>query len=277
MKNLLLKFRLFFLNCIGYFEKEHKHEPPKGFCMERFWNGQEDKNLSLDTCEHWGWNGLCRKDGGMWNKDGSPVSANDPRNYIEWNPDQVKVDNRNGIIELITDLNSDTNGTPIVSGEVATLEEFTYPLYVVIRMKVAPHGFRYWNGGVMYSKHGWPPEFDFFEFEGTDSCEYTSTVHALEDGKNISEGHHKYRFNTDLSEAFHLYAMKWEKDNLSVYLDNVLLSVYKGKYVPQKEMYFLFGNAISQGFSPKNISQGSLDEMFPQSAYIDFIEIYKRL
>lgn len=272
--NILLKLRLLFLDCIGYFEKEHENISPNGYTKFRWWNNEKRPfNLYLDTCEHWGFGGVCRKDGGMWNKDGSRVPANDPRNYIEWNPDQV---NRTGIIELITDLNPDPNGTPIVSGEVATLEEFTYPLYVVVRMKVAPHGARYWNAGVMYSKAGWPPEFDFFEFEGTDSCEYTSTVHALVDGKNISEGHHKYRFNVDLSDAYHLYAMKWEKDSLSVYLDNVLLSVYKGKYVPQGKMYFLFCNAISQGFSPKNIPQELLDEMFPQSAYIDFIEIYKK-
>jgi len=280
MKNVLLKFRLFYLNAFTrHFEKEHAVKAPYGYEKIKSWDFclpfDVPPNSELDTCEHWGWNHICRKDGGMWNADGSVVPPTDPRNYIEWNPGQVKW-SPGGHIALTTDLNKDASGTPVVSGEICTMEEFLFPLYVVVRMKVAPGGARHWNAGVMYSKAGWPPEFDFFEFEGADSREFTSTVHALVDGKNVSDGHHKYRFTVDLSENFHLYAMKWEKCSLSVCLDNVLLSVYKGKHVPAEKMYFMFCNGIAQSFSPGVYPEGVLKNIFPQAAYIDFIHIYKR-
>lgn len=280
MKNILLKIRLFALNYFTrYFETNHAVVAPAGFALIRSWEFQKTVDVpptdELDTCEHWGWNHTCRKDGGMWNPDGSVVPPTDPRNYIEWNQRQVKLEN--GHLALVTDLNKDPSGTAVVAGEIATVEEFIFPLFVVVRMKVAPRGARYWDAGVMYSKAGWPPEFDIFEFEGSDSREFTSTLHALVGKENITAGHHKYRFKVDLSKDFHNYAVKWEKDSLSVYLDNILLWVYKGEHIPKEKMYFLFVHGIGQSFMPKMYTEDLLKEIFPMTSYIDFIEIYKKL
>jgi beta-glucanase (GH16 family) len=251
---------------------------PVGYTIFRSWdfNNETDKppTNELETCEHWGINHISRKDGGMWNLDGSIVPANDPRNYCEWNPNQVQW--VNGYMILTTALNPGEKNTPVKSGIITTIEEFSPPIFISVRMKVAPKGATYWNAGVAYSQHSWPPEIDFFEFDKSDSKSYSTTIHKLtETGNHEIVVSKNYKFPIDLSKDFHIYSMNWTVEKVIFYLDNIKIWEYSGIDIPNEPLYFVIGNGIWQSCNPKLISPELLSLYFPQNAYIDYIKIYK--
>lgn len=226
----------------------------------------------LETMEVWGVDHVSRKDGGMWNPDGTPVPPNDPRNFCEWNPNQVMWV-VGGYLNLVTDLNRDPQGTPVVAGLIATKESFLPPVYVAARVRVAPDGGTYWTSFVSYSPSGWLPENDYFEFECSDSRSFTSTIHRAVDPKG--KIHQKFRFPVDLSTAFHIYACELWPDKYRIYLDNVLIGEFEAKDLNIEPVYFLIGNAIFQGCDPDLISPENRKKMFPMAATVDYIRIYR--
>lgn len=254
-------------------EPPQKEVAPEGYTLYRDYSfdSASDKPPTgeLNVCEHWGWNGMCRKDGGIWNLDGSIVPANDPRNYIQWDPNQISW--VNGQIVLTTLVNPDTCGTPMLSGEISTRFEFDPGTYIAIRAKVCPGGMRFWDAGILYSMRNWPPEIDFFEFEGQDSKSYTTTIHA-EDKSSDSK---KHRFPVDLSENWHIYSVQFEKESIKFFLDNVLLWNYRGNKIPNEPMYLLVCNGVAQSFNPRLYKEEVLRSIFPGLMFIDYIRIYK--
>ena len=249
---------------------------PEGYVNIKSYDFENETDLppndELETMEVWGIDHICRKSGGMYDADGNYVLANDPRNYIEWNQEQVQW--VNGFLALITDLNADPDGTPVVSGKVATITSYDPPVFVSARVRVAPEGRTFWTAGVSYSPNGWLPETDFFEFEGKTSKAYTTSVHRKVNGKHVMIGTKKYKFPVDLSENFHIYAMLMERDQLTFYLDNVVLWTFKKEHVNSEPVYFLVENAIFNDCDPDLISAEKKEKLFPKTVYVDYLRIY---
>jgi len=230
---------------------------------------------SVNTCAVWGVNHIHRCNGGMYNPDGSLVPADDPRNYCEWNPNQVQWSDWGGL-SLVTDLNPGEGKTPFVSGFIATTKNYNPPVYVVARMKVAPEGGIYWTSLVSYSPNGWQPENDIAEFECKNSRAYTVSLHRLQpDGSDAMVATKKFRFPLDLSDDFHLYAADILVDRIVIYLDNVKIWEYEEPGLNNEPIYFSVGNGIYQNADPDLMSPEMKKEMFPMAAYVDYLRVYQ--
>jgi len=252
--------------------------PPQGYKLYKSYDFANEIDRpptgELDVCEVWGVDHISRKDGGMWNPDGTQVPANDPRNFCEWNPDQVKWI-EGGYLALVTDLNDKVDGTPVVSGLIATITSYMPPVYIAVRMKVPADGGTYWPAFLSYSPSGWLPERDFQEFECSNSKSFTSSIHDMVNGEHKMTATKKFKFPVDLSESFHLYSAKVEKNRITIYLDNIELWDYYKEGLNIESSYYLVGNAIFQGCDPDLISPEKKKELFPKTMIVDWIKIYK--
>jgi len=251
-------------------------QAPQGYKLYKDYsfNTEADRppTIELDVCEVWGINHVCRKDGGMYNDDGTLKPADDPWNYCEWNPDQVRwVDG--GYLNLVTDLNKQPNSTDVVSGQIATIETFMPPVYVAVRMRVAPKGNTYWTSFLSYSPNGWLPENDYMEFECETSKSFTSTIHRSTTIKGKS--HQRFNFPVDLSEDFHIYACELWPHKYRIYLDNVMTGEFEMEGLNAEPIYFLVGNGIYQGCDTTLINDANKKLMFPQTVTVDYLRIYK--
>ena len=175
----------------------------------------------------------------------------------------------------MTDLNDDPDGCPIVGGSLATTANYEPPVYIAVRMKVAPKGGTYWTSLVSYSPNGWMPENDAFEFECTDSKSFTTSTHRLVNGEHKMPMTRKFKFPVDLSEDFHIYSASIYTNGMVTYLDNVQILDYTEAGMNVEPFYFMIENQIFQNANPKLISPENLKKMFPMAAIVDWIKIYK--
>ena len=231
-------------------------------------------NDSINTSACWGIDGVMRVDGGMWDKEGHLVPPDDPKNYCEYNPQQVQWGAWGGVA-LVTDTN--TKGKPdFVGGFIATKTNYMPPVYVAARIKVAPDGGRYWTSLVSYSPNGWQPENDIAEFESYDSKQYTASLHRLApDGSDDMIATAKFKYPVDLSDDFHIYSADIQVNKIIIYLDNVKIWEYESPGLNDELIYFTIGSGIFKQANKRLIKQEILEQMVPRAAYVDWMRIYK--
>ena len=215
-----------------------------------------------------------RVDGGMWDKEGHLVPPDDPKNYCEYNPQQVQWGAWGGVA-LVTDTN--TKGKPdFVGGFIATKTNYMPPVYVAARIKVAPDGGRYWTSLVSYSPNGWQPENDIAEFESYDSKQYTASLHRLApDGSDDMIATKKFKYPVDLSDDFHIYSADIQVNKIIIYLDNVKIWEYESPGLNDELIYFTIGSGIFKQANKRLIKQEILEQMVPRAAYVDYLRIYR--
>jgi len=252
-------------------------KPPTGFIISDRYEFEKptDKppTKDLDVCAVWGVNHVHRRAGGMYNPDGSVVPANDPRNYFESNPEQAKW--VNGTIALVTDLNKHPESCGVVGSSIATIKNYDAPVFVSARMKVAPRGGTYWTALVSYSPNGWEPENDYQEFECEDSKAFTSSIHRKVDGGHRMTHTKKFTFPVDLSDKFHIYSALVLPNSMTIYLDNVAIWTINEVGLNVEPIYFMIENQIYSNCDTTLINDSNKAIMFPTSAYVDWIRIYK--
>jgi len=65
------------------------------------------------------------------------------------------------------------------------------------------------------------------------------------------------------------------ENSITFYLDNTAIWTYKKVGLNTEPVYFLVGNGIFQGCDPDLISPENKKILFPMSAYVDYLRIYK--
>ncbi len=133
---------------------------------------------------------------------------------------------------------------------------------------------------------GWPRggEIDIMEYRGNEPHTTTSAVHYWMEGCEESPVDCR-KYLTDsfrlegskLSEAFHIYALEWDEDGLTWYLDdNKIMHVpftdIEAKYSPFSTPFYIILNlAVGGDFLPNP------DEStpFPQSLVVDYVRVYQ--
>ena len=255
MKNFFLKIRLLWLVYItGYFKKEHPIPfDPKVFHHDFEGYGEVDWDFWSPN-EAWG----------NW-KDG-----NNP--YIKWVIDNVESGKKG--LELTTQVMPINElGIDISSGQICSYKGY-YEAYGRIKccMKPPAKGIQYWWSFWMIGNEcTW--EIDMCEFMSEDSKSFSVTLHKFIDGVKSIEFTKTFYFGVDLSNDFHYYELDWQPSHISWYLDGIELCRYTGKYIPNVPMGIIINNAVMPGFHAKDVSLSKLNELFPASGYIKYVEV----
>jgi beta-glucanase (GH16 family) len=156
---------------------------------------------------------------------------------------------------------------PWRSGMVTTFHsfEFTYG-YVQVTARI-PKGDGFWPTlWLLPQSEAWPPEIDFQESHDADTYSNSSTFHPVQGGQYQQV----YTSPTDLSTGWHTYAVNWQPQSITWYVDGHTVFTHTGSDVPSEPMYFLANLAISGSEDPPSAST-------PPSASFDIqsVQIYQ--
>ena len=202
---------------------------------------------------------------------------NELQSYTD-RPENARVENGSLIIEAREER---MKGQRYTSARLKTqgLQSWTYGR-VEARIKVA-YGQGIWSAfwmlGTDIEQVGWPNsgEIDIMENIGREPNTLYGTVHGP--GYSGAEGvGGPYFSNSALSDAYHVYAVEWDADHISWYIDNNLYVTVTPNDVPGEWVYdhpfFIIMNLAVGGNWP-----GSPDAttVFPQRMYVDYVRVYQ--
>jgi beta-glucanase (GH16 family) len=169
-----------------------------------------------------------------------------------------------------------TTGGPFETGPPQPTFAFAYG-YAEMRAKL-PAGHGFWPAFWLLPADGsWPPEVDVMEWQGAQPRRDYMTVH-FSDKHSKNDSLQGTYDGPNLSQAYHVYAIDWEPNALTWYVDGVArLSVTArqiegrgGKYL-RSPMYLLANLAVGGWVSPPNRHTRS-----PASMKIDYVRVWDR-
>ncbi|ACL69179.1 glycoside hydrolase family 16 [Halothermothrix orenii H 168] len=134
-----------------------------------------------------------------------------------------------------------------------------------------------WMLGNDIGEVGWPAcgEIDIMELLGHQPSIVYGTVHMPGTSKGSSYSLSSGKF----SDAFHVFAIEWDKDKIEWYVDGQLYHVFNKNEIPDSSWvfdhpFFLILNIAVGGNWP-----GYPDEttIFPQTMEVDYIRVYENI
>lgn len=206
-----------------------------------------------NTCYPWLDNGGCTNSG---------------NNELEWyQPDDVFVEN--GLLKLQAQKRT-INGFPYSSGMISSHEKFDFTYgYIEARLKV-PVGKGLWPAfWLLPSSREWPPEIDIHEILGHTTSTVHLTLHYKQPGfPHLSSG--SSYIGPDFSADFHTFAVLWEPQGITWYVDGVERYFVEND-IPAQSMYIIANLAVGGDWP------GSPDENtpFPSTYDIDYIRVWQ--
>jgi beta-glucanase (GH16 family) len=128
---------------------------------------------------------------------------------------------------------------------------------------------------------GWPAcgEIDIMEFVGYDPNVVQAHVHTgkYNHVKNTAKG--ASITLPDVSEAFHVYAVEWDKEHMDFYVDGQKYFTFNNEgtgrdaWPYDQDQYLLLNLAIGGAWGG---AKGIDDAIFPQRYYIDYVRVYQK-
>ena len=116
---------------------------------------------------------------------------------------------------------------------------------------------------------GWPPEIDIMEMIGKSPRRILMTVHWRENGHPEHSGFSYV--GPDYSADYHLFAVEWDPDRLTWFIDGVRRHMTK-LHSPSTPFYVILNTAVG-GILPGNPDDTTV---FPQYHSIDYVRVYQR-
>jgi beta-glucanase (GH16 family) len=212
-----------------------------------------------------------------WSDQGAGCTIFGYNGEQEWYlPSQAQVSG--GALHLVASREAtsgvDVNGNPQLypwrSGVVTTFRSYAFTYgYVAVRARV-PKGAGLWTTlWLLPQDKSGPPEVDIAEIFGWDPMTLNTTYHRPGD-TSTSGSPSRATSTTDLSAAFHDYALDWEPNSLTWYLDGK--PVFHLNTSPSQPMYFLANLAVADllGVAPNALTPS------PASLDIQNVAIYQR-
>jgi beta-glucanase (GH16 family) len=212
--------------------------------------------------------------------DGQGGGNNELQYYTD-SPENSSLENGSFVI---TALDNGYADKPYTSAAIRSknLAEWKYGKFE-IRAKL-PMGQGMWPAiWMMPAKNvygGWPlsGEIDIMENVGHAPNEIFGTIHYGDRWPNNKYTSQHYVSENSFADDYHVYAIEWEPNKISWYIDGVLYSTKTpddlggNKWVWDQEFYLIINLAVG-GNLP-----GSPDEttQFPQKFYIDYVRVYKK-
>lgn len=117
----------------------------------------------------------------------------------------------------------------------------------------------------------WPPEIDVMEFLGSDPTHVLLTSH-WKDAAGQPQKDSSTIAGPDFTAGWHTYAVNWQPDSITWYIDGVAKKTVTGIAVPHTPMEIIFDLAIG-GTLPGNVDAST---PFPRTLQIDYLRVYER-
>ncbi|MDJ0391616.1 family 16 glycosylhydrolase [Roseomonas sp. E05] len=161
------------------------------------------------------------------------------------------------------------------SGAITTFHDFSQLYgYFEIRAKISDVGGTLPAFWMLPVDQGWPPELDIMEVLGSDPSLLHATVHSQKGGAiQVGATHYQTGHSTrvvDLSEDFHTYAVDWQADHVTWYLDGAPVHQIATPEDMHRPMYLLANLNVGGTW------EGRADPAKPFEAtyQIDYIRAY---
>ena len=158
------------------------------------------------------------------------------------------------------------------SGVISSVHEQKYGYFEIACQM--PKGKGLWPAFWLLGKVGATGvnEIDIHEFLGHETDKVYMTIHW---GPSYDQGHKSDSTDfvgPDFTAGMHKFAVEWEADHVTWYVDDIERFTHAGEGVPQVEMYVIANLAIGGGWP------GSPDSTTPFPSYydVDYIRVYER-
>ena len=127
---------------------------------------------------------------------------------------------------------------------------------------------------------GWPAsgEIDIMEHVGYLPDSVFATVHTEAYNHTIGTQKGTNVFRKDLSDAFHVYTLDWDENEIRIFIDNELYFTYKNEKKTYREWPFdqpfhlILNVAVGEDWGGK---KGIDEGVFPQSMQVDWVRVYQ--
>jgi beta-glucanase (GH16 family) len=138
-----------------------------------------------------------------------------------------------------------------------------------------------WMLGSNLREVGWPRcgEIDIMEFVGHEPGVIHANIHTAQYNHIRKNGKGSEIKIPDASEAFHVYALEWDKDHLDFFVDDHKYFTYQNEgsgveaWPYDKEQYLILNLAIGGEWGG---AKGIDESLFPQRYYIDYVRVYQK-
>jgi beta-glucanase (GH16 family) len=138
-----------------------------------------------------------------------------------------------------------------------------------------------WMLGTNIGEVGWPAcgEIDIMEFVGYDPGVVHANIHTKKYNHAINTGKGASLKLPDASEAFHVYAVEWDRDQMDFFVDEQKYFTFRNEgtgpesWPFDRDQYLILNLAIGGGWGGR---KGIDDAIFPQKYEIDYVRVYQR-
>ncbi len=138
-----------------------------------------------------------------------------------------------------------------------------------------------WMLGDNIRQVGWPAcgEIDIMEFVGFEPGVVHATVHYRKSGQARHSSKGDKLTIPDASDAFHVYAMEWDRDHMDFFVDKHKYFTFRNEGIGSdawpfdKDMYLILNLAIGGSWGGQ---KGIDDSIFPQRFLIDYVRVYQK-
>jgi len=192
---------------------------------------------------------------------------------------------RDGLLS-ITAVRENFNGASYTSARLVSKNKGDWKYgRVEVRAKL-PKGRGVWPAIWMlptdWKYGGWPAsgEIDIMEHVGYLPDSVFGTVHTGAYNHAIGTQKGSSLFSKDLAGAFHVYALEWDEDQISIFFDNTLYFTFKNEKKTEQEwpfdqrFYLLLNLAVGGNWGGK---EGIDDSVFPQKMEVDYVRVYRNV
>ncbi len=220
-------------------------------------------------------------DPGNWRFDVGTGWGNRQLEFDTKRPENVSTDG-NGNLAIIA-REEDYQGSRYTSGRINTLGffdqamgRFEARIKLPIGQGIWP---AFWMLGSDFQQVGWPTcgEIDIMEYRGQEPRRLIGSLHGPGYSGGASVGGSTLYDGGGLNDGFHIYAIEWDEDGITWFLDDLAYQTkgirsVPGQWVFDHPFFIILNVAVGGNFV------GSPDEttIFPQTMLVDYVRVYQR-
>lgn len=256
-------------------------------CLSTFLYAQKNTDASkgewhLLWSDEFNYNGL--PDSTKWGYDigGHGWGNNEKQHYTEKRLQNARVEN--GVL-TITAIKENFQGAAYTSARLVTKNKGDWKYGRIETKAKLPRGRGIWPAIWMLPtdwKYGdWPAsgEIDIMEHVGYMPDSVYATVHTGAYNHSIGTQKGTQTFRSDLPDAFHVYTLEWNENEITIFIDDELYFTYSNEKKTYREWPFdqrfhlLLNIAVGGNWGGK---MGIDETIFPAAMQLDYVRVYAK-